>query len=77
MRDEEAPQFFRVRIDVEAELREDREPDVFAAEGEMVVFAVCVSGRVNEAVGGAEDGVFGAELLEIVEGILQDRLILG
>ncbi len=44
-------------VDVEAELREDGEPDVVGAEAEVVVLVVGHDGGVDEAVGGGVDGM--------------------
>jgi len=48
-----------VGVDVEAELREDGEPDVVGADAEVLVLVAGHDGGVDEAVGGGVDGVGG------------------
>ena len=57
-------------IDVTAELGEDRKPDVFGADDEVVVLIVGVDGAFDEAVGGGvEEGYFGGGEVGFVGGL--------
>lgn len=62
---EEGAQLLGMRVDEEAQLRQDAEPDVLGPDREMVVRAVGVDGGVDEAVGGLGDGCLGKRRLVV------------
>lgn len=50
--DEQGPQALGMRVDVEAQLGQNSEPDVLRPEGEVMVPAICVVGRPYQTVRG-------------------------
>ena len=73
MRDEQGAQFLCVRVDVEAKLVEDGEPDIFRTDGEVVVPAVGGVEGVDETVAVGCDMTFGER---VGEGALDDLFAL-
>jgi len=59
MRDEQRAKLLGVCVDVEADLREDGEPNVFGANTEVVMLVIGHDGGVDEAVGGGMYAVEG------------------